>query len=469
MRSEGEMSNKKKVAFLFGAGAETKGFNMPMGLQFYINTVIKHNEGHALKSKNALANYFSGKYYDDKVEYIKYGKIASEEKDIERILKHSLYLIALQNKKIYENYGEFIINNISEYNCEELMKKYGSIEYNSKHTIRSWETFLQSFKEIINTSKINCDDAKEIFEEMFNKDADTSAYYFNMKLSCGNLLDGKFHTFIDPSKYGNAKFCRLFNYYWRSYFYLVENIVEFIDEEKQIFADYYDRKSDLDYNKIIQNQKKFSALLYGEDCFTQIKRNKNNYYSAIKEEILDKGNVECSGVLTTNYYKFVELLGHKHKYAYLNGKLSMFEKPEKLEIIDFENKNYKNNILTSKELFLPYIMGQSFVKPIISPLQIEEYCKMNAILKEADKLVILGYGINSDDNHINSYLHSFISEQGKEIIIVSNNDNVKKEKINIAQKLKISDKTDKIKICKCKYSDVDIKGLMQSLNRMIKE
>lgn len=47
---------------------------------------------------------------------------------------------------------------------------------------------------------------------------------------------------------------------------------------------------------------------------------------------------------------------------------------------------------------------------------------MKHMLKETDVLVILGFNINEDDNHINSYLHNYIKEPDKQLIWISDKD-----------------------------------------------
>ncbi|MEG0276763.1 MAG: hypothetical protein RR630_07030, partial [Coprobacillus sp.] len=52
----------------------------------------------------------------------------------------------------------------------------------------------------------------------------------------------------------------------------------------------------------------------------------------------------------------------------------------------------------------PFLLAQSMIKPIIHPYQIKEYHKAIESLENANFLVILGYGLNEDDNHVNALL-----------------------------------------------------------------
>ena len=56
------------------------------------------------------------------------------------------------------------------------------------------------------------------------------------------------------------------------------------------------------------------------------------------------------------------------------------------------------------EIIFPYILIQSGVKPIISPFEIKNFNKACDALEKADYLIILGYGLNSDDEHITTMI-----------------------------------------------------------------
>ena len=64
--------------------------------------------------------------------------------------------------------------------------------------------------------------------------------------------------------------------------------------------------------------------------------------------------------------------------------------------------------LPSNELLFPYIFIQSGIKPIVEEIIINEYSKAISYLKEVDKIIIVGFRLNYDDNHINSLTIIFI-------------------------------------------------------------
>ncbi|MBP5311321.1 MAG: hypothetical protein J6112_00605 [Clostridia bacterium] len=75
----------------------------------------------------------------------------------------------------------------------------------------------------------------------------------------------------------------------------------------------------------------------------------------------------------------------------------------------------------SLTFFFPYLFIQSGVKPVVERTQIEEYAKMVKFFDESDKIIVLGYRLNYDDNHINSIIRSAV-KQNKEVVYLSFND-----------------------------------------------
>lgn len=82
--------------------------------------------------------------------------------------------------------------------------------------------------------------------------------------------------------------------------------------------------------------------------------------------------------------------------------------------INFEEDNIKYPIPE----FLPPIK----IKPVLSKTFIQTWYKAEQKMKEADKIIIVGYSFNKSDEHFNSILHECIS---KPIFIIDTNvDNV---------------------------------------------
>lgn len=70
-------------------------------------------------------------------------------------------------------------------------------------------------------------------------------------------------------------------------------------------------------------------------------------------------------------------------------------------------------ILNTKDLIFPFLFIQSGIKPIIEYNQLKEYSKMLKLLEDAQTLIIVGYRLNLDDNHLNSLIRNFITDKKK--------------------------------------------------------
>ncbi|MBR3671595.1 MAG: hypothetical protein IKN68_03035 [Spirochaetia bacterium] len=343
---------KKRVAFFFGAGAE-QDFNMPTGDSYLKSTIMLEEKDKRAGFLDALSNFFNQEYYKN------------------------------LNEKNYKYY-KYIINNSTLKN----------------HLINNYKYYGIPEK-LINELKEKKRSLAEIFsEERFKEYGSFVA----------GILDSYFHTIVNPVKLGPHRFSKVFNYYWACYFAIVEGILQNVEDEK--FAIFY-KNNIIQYSKIINNIKVFIKELYKDHHYFQ---KDNSYYHLIAKRINGLENISCSGVITTNYFNFAEreFKSICKKFSYPNGKLCYFEFPEFLEVNDIFKIN--NSDITGEKIFFPFIFGQSYTKPIVHKLQIQEFWKMEEILNQSDCLVILGYNINEDDMHINSYIHEFIAS--KPVVVV---------------------------------------------------
>ncbi len=125
----------------------------------------------------------------------------------------------------------------------------------------------------------------------------------------------------------------------------------------------------------------------------------------------------------------------------MNGQLKLFECPELLEVVDLTDDH-----IDTSTFHFPFLFGQSLVKPIINRRQIDEFYELKKVLDAAEILVIFGFNINEDDNHINAFLHDFAST--KKIIIVTNQE---PDEFKAEQKLKCD--RNRIIYCKVNYGN----------------
>ena len=143
-------------------------------------------------------------------------------------------------------------------------------------------------------------------------------------------------------------------------------------------------------------------------------------YTEINKRIRSE-KYECSGIITTNYYNLCEQVSKDVKAIYLNGMLSQFEFPENIDVVSIK-REHTDKRFEGHSLFFPFIFGQSLVKPIVHSKQVNEYSKFKKYLDRSDILVVIGYNMNSDDNHINSYLREYVMTPKKSIIVLGSTD-----------------------------------------------
>ena len=178
---------------------------------------------------------------------------------------------------------------------------------------------------------------------------------------------------------------------------------------------------------VLQNIEQITKELYNIDIFALAPM--NVYYQIIRQKLeAHKSEIQCIGAITTNYYRFCEIVSSNT--IYLNGQLKRFEYPELLEVADMNQESVRKD-----KLLFPFIFGQSLVKPIVNSIQTEEFHRLYELLNSKDGvdiLVVLGFNINEDDNHINAFLHDYV-KKGKKLIIISND-----EHFDVERKLKCS-------------------------------
>lgn len=425
---------KKTISFLFGAGAEKPCFNLPTGTDFLKKTLYKDQENSSDKFTEPLKDFFTGKYFC----HYKY-------------TKHRI------STDIYKFMLEKIIRRkcVDSYEVDEktdaLLKKSQEAEV------------LEEFKEILESKK-SYDDIKnqflkDILEE-YKDDMDSLS-----DVGSAGLLDSYFYTIINPPKYSKVNFSKIFNYYWGCYFAIVEAILKSLEENNILdsgIEEFY-KSGNLDYKKIISKIDTFTRILYS--CKPKILSSYNDSYYALIKKILknNAAEFELQGTATTNYFLFPKiLLENSDKTAYLNGKLKWFEFPELLEVRDLSDLS--ENPVSAEHIFFPFIFGQSFLKPVVDKKQTEEFHKFGEILDKSDILVILGYNINEDDNHVNSFLHNYLKNSEKRLVFVTNKDdeNAVCKKLR-AENLKTKNSNEQIKIVKVDYENQTVSEIVEKI------
>lgn len=462
----------KGICFLFGAGAETDGkkadfknFDMPTGQKFmhssYLNKELNEN------MTNALKEIFTGNYFTNEKDNAHYKYTAHKfavNTTYKSILKKWTMHVC-QTREFYDKYKDEIDAILNNDELKELLsslrdedaakpskdtKKSNGSEEDQTKTERSARgkiihtTFANLYGSLSEDGKIEIPE-RPVAETLFIGDAEANKTILEQSvLSCliedsrfknslptgiSHILDSHFHTIIDPARHGQIHFSRVFNYYWSIFFAICQQVCRLNVEDST--------NCEIDHNSFVLDLKNNIEEMYSNEFMEGwAKKDKTSYYHFIKEVF--GGRV--SGVITSNYYKFAEHIIKPRKTAYLNGELRYFEIPETLEVIDVTKES-----LPKDKLYFPFIFGQSYLKPIVSRHQIEAFHKFEQILNDSQLLVILGYNINEDDNHINAYLREFALSHPIVIVFKPGDkdkdevDSVNNKKIEVKNKLRLID------------------------------
>ncbi len=477
------MENEKiKVAFLFGAGVETgvANFNMDSGMAYLQESLFagSHNFAYldALTKKFGHKEYFNNTYTysKNKVDIcqilLKNFVIQKASHSEEFLINYQYEISVLLNDS--EIHDIFLMEpKLNKYEKDlKAQKNFRKEKASEKEKALKKKQYLNSkFKDIMNGTIRKYSEIKEDFFQKLFTESSKGGIDYDLNIGVAGLLDSYFHTIINPNKYGAVKFTWIFNYYWACYFTILKKVLIYLKDESDfenllIETPYKENpgkengdKYTLDYLKVLNSIDDITKKLYSPELNLSLG---TSYYHCIKEE-LNKYNdrINCCGVATTNYFRFCSTICDNT--IYLNGQLKQFEYPEFLEVCDFSEE------LKIKEgLFFPFVFGQSLVKPIVNAAQTEEYSKFYKLLLDsdneeiADVLVIMGYNINEDDNHINTFLHDFV-RRGKRMIILTG-----KKDYDVKSKLKCDPKV--VELCVVNYNDTPEKITRQVFEKILK-
>ena len=158
-------------------------------------------------------------------------------------------------------------------------------------------------------------------------------------------------------------------------------------------------------------------LLNVRDYITKIAagakpEDKYGYYHVLKESI-DEKKFEVSAVATTNYNRFIsDIL--RTDIAFLNGSTEIWYDP-------YLNRIGTNSELTTSEkhILVPLMFTQSGTKPMTSIEMSMKYVDTYTQWKNSDRVIIVGFGFGTDDEHINGILRTLIDVDNKEITVVT--------------------------------------------------
>lgn len=365
----GNKIGKKKVTFLFGAGAETV-FGLPSGKDFakdvlLLDSTLRGQVKEFFESQECKG-YKNTRLIYAASRYIYYQTICENEdafrnafKDME--LRHSF-------PQIYDKYRLY-----KECTDDKKQKEYAAHNEEFSNMCGKVWKFL-SAENAETTGSENSDLEQVEYKKLADFILNNVRYYAQ--------IDKQFNALRNP-KQKMTEYWTVLNTYAAAFF--------------SVFNKMY-RLQPIGEKRICTKKEVIELINSKWDE----QPNTENYYQILKNN-LEQNDYEC---ITTNYTPYIEeILG---KGAYLHGKLSWFEDNENLAVYDARKQ--KEAALICKNFVFPFIFIQSGIKPIVSKKQIEEFHKAITYLNKSDTLVVVGYNFNSDDNHINSMIADWLRE-----------------------------------------------------------
>ena len=160
---------------------------------------------------------------------------------------------------------------------------------------------------------------------------------------------------------------------------------------------------------------------------------KTGYYHMLKNA-MDAKKFDISAIATTNYNQFIKDVLCTD-VAFLNGSTEIWYDP-------YLNRMGERSKLSTSEnhILVPLMFTQSGTKPMTSIEMSMKYVDTYKQWKISDKVVVVGFGFGTDDEHINGILRTLIDVNDKEIIVVTLDKQQSDETVakDIARKLKVT-------------------------------
>lgn len=175
----------------------------------------------------------------------------------------------------------------------------------------------------------------------------------------------------------------------------------------------------------------YTVQEYINEQAKNLNSSKSGYYTDLNE-VIESGKFEVPIIGTTNYSSFINKILTHQKISFLNGGIDVYYDP------------YMNSLVDEKDdgmghIIVPLMFTQSGTKPMTSIDMSKKYVDFYDALKDADKICSIGFGFNSDDEHINGVIRTLIERENKQLYIVCV-DNMSKVNLRkmYARKLRIS-------------------------------
>ena len=127
--------------------------------------------------------------------------------------------------------------------------------------------------------------------------------------------------------------------------------------------------------------------------------------------------LEISAIGTSNYNNLVEQISQDLDFQiptvqHLNGGVTDYYNPYKNSVISVSSPD----LVPDEQIHVPFVLTQSGLKPLTSVDMSRRYVGLYDEYVSCDRLVVVGYGFNIDDSHINGLFRKLIEEAGKPMV-----------------------------------------------------
>ena len=150
--------------------------------------------------------------------------------------------------------------------------------------------------------------------------------------------------------------------------------------------------------------------------------------------------LEIGAIGTANYNNIVESISTAKGFEipevhHLNGSIHDYYNPYQNSIITTQNFDE----IETDQIHVPFILTQSGLKPLTSVEMSRRYVTLYDSYKEADAIVVVGFGFNIDDGHINGLFRELIEKEQKPFYwIVPDRGEEEDIRRELARKLRVS-------------------------------
>lgn len=165
----------------------------------------------------------------------------------------------------------------------------------------------------------------------------------------------------------------------------------------------------------------------------------NGYYHDL--ENCERLGLEISAIGTSNYNNLVEKISRDLDFEvpavqHLNGGVTDYYNPYKNSVISESDPDK----VPEDQIHVPFVLTQSGLKPLTSVDMSRRYVGLYDEYVVCDRLIVVGYGFNIDDSHINGLFRKLIEEAGKSLVWVSldKDGSAESQKRSLVKRLRIA-------------------------------